>query len=102
MMQAIPKSQITVGDMAEIEFLQRDSTWKSYIGRVVNSADNELQLMVADDSGNGWTSLYLFEGQYRNPRLLEKGPWHNLICGNIKPIAIKTGDILYDPIDFIE
>ena len=102
MMQKIPNSQFTVGDMIEVEFLQRDRSWKREIGRVVNNITNDLGIQIGNPEDGGWQILPLIEGQYQNARLLEKGPWHNMICGNIKPLSIKGNEVLYDPIDFAE
>lgn len=80
-MQEIPNSSFTVGDRIEVEFLQNDHSWKKEIGRVVNSITNNLGLQIGNPEDGGWQIFPLIEGKYQNAQLLEKGPWHNLICG---------------------
>lgn len=80
-MQVIPNSSFTIGDRIEVEFLQIDHSWKKEIGRVVNNITNDLGIQIGNPEDGGWQILPLIEGKYQNAQLLEKGPWHNLICG---------------------
>ena len=82
-MQEIPNSSFTVGDLIEVEIKNSsDGSWSLKKGRVVNDLNNSMMLGVLENVDVGsYTSFYLTGLEMRNIKILEKGPWHNIICG---------------------
>lgn len=89
MMQEIPNSSFTVGDLIEVEIKDVDGNWNLVRGRITNSVDNAMSITIleVDENGNlnfnagGFTSFHLNDLEMRNSKILERGPWHNIICG---------------------
>lgn len=90
--QVAPGSSFIIGDLIEAEFKTKDDEWKLMKGRITNSWDNQMMFSQieegVDDEGKSWVdshiSYYLWGDnkiEIRNSKVLEKGPWHNLICG---------------------
>ena len=81
-MQEIPNSSFTVGDLIEVEIKNPVGGWILKKGRVINDLNNSMMLGVLENVDVGsYTSFYLKGLEMRNVKVLEKGPWHNLICG---------------------
>lgn len=81
-MQEIPNSSFTVGDLIEVEIKNPVGGWILKKGRVINDLNNSMMLGVLENVDVGsYTSFYLTGLEMRNVKVLEKGPWHNLICG---------------------
>ena len=88
-MQVIPNSSFTVGDLIEVEIKNADGNWDLVRGRITNSVDNAMSITIieVDENGNlnfgagGFTSFHLKDLEMRNSKVLERGPWHKLICG---------------------
>lgn len=89
MMQEIPNSSFTIGDLIEVEIKDADGNWNLMRGRITNDVNNAMLITIleVDENGNlnfdagGFTSFHLKDLEMRNSKVLEKGPWHNLICG---------------------
>ena len=90
--QVVPGSSFTIGDLVEAEFKTNDGSWELIKGRITNSWDNQMMFSQiiegVDDEGKHWidshVSYYLGGDnkiEIRNSKVLEKGPWHKLICG---------------------
>jgi hypothetical protein len=90
--QVVPNSSFTIGDLVEAEFKTNDGGWERIKGRITNSWDNQMMFSQiiegVDDEGKPWVdshvSYYLWGDkkiEIRNTKVLEKGPWHKLICG---------------------
>ncbi len=86
-MQIVPNQEFTIGDKIEIEILQLDRTWKTEVGRVCNDLENKLMLSIGDIDNGCWTNNYISNEYMRNPKLIEKGPWHDLICNQPEMVA---------------
>lgn len=88
MMQEIPNSSFTVGDLIEVEIKDADGNWNLMRGRITNDVNNDMLITILEvDEGNlnfdagGFTSFHLNDLEMRNSKILERGPWHKLICG---------------------
>ena len=89
MMQEIPNSSFTVGDLIEVEIKDADGNWNLTRGRITNDVNNDMIITIleVDENGNlnfnagGFTSFHLNDLEMRNSKILERGPWHNIICG---------------------
>lgn len=90
--QVVPNSSFTIGDLVEAELKTKDGGWELMKGRITNSWNNQMMFSVieedTDDNGNSridsHISYYLWgdnKVETRNSKVLEKGPWHKLICG---------------------
>ena len=87
--QVIPNSSFTIGDLIEVEIKNADGNWDLARGRITNSVDNAMSITIieVDENGNlnfdagGFTSFHLKDLEMRNSKVLERGPWHKLICG---------------------
>lgn len=88
-MLVVPGSSFTIGDLIEVEIKDADGNWNLTRGRITNDVNNAMLITIleVDESGNlnfdagGFTSFHLKDLEMRNSKVLEKGPWHNLICG---------------------
>lgn len=81
-MQVIPNSSFTIGDLIEVEIKNLIGGWILKKGRIINDINNSMMLGVLENTDVGsYTSFYLNGLEMRNVKVLEKGPWHNLICG---------------------
>ena len=88
-MQEIPNSSFTVGDLIEVEIKDADGNWNLMRGRITNDVNNAMLITIleVDENGNlnfdagGFTSFHLNDLEMRNSKILERGPWHNIICG---------------------
>ena len=89
MIQEIPNSSFTIGDLIKAEIKNTDGNWDLVRGRVTNDVNNAMLITIleVDENGNlnfdagGFTSFHLKDLEMRNVKVLEKGPWYNLICG---------------------
>ena len=89
MMQEIPNSSFTIGDLIEVEIKNADNNWDFVRGRITNDVNNAMLITIleVDENGNlnfnagGFTSFHLNDLEMRNSKILERGPWHNIICG---------------------
>lgn len=87
--QVVPGSSFTIGDLIEVEIKNADGDWDLVRGRITNSVDNAMSITIieVDENGNlnfdagGFTSFHLKDLEMRNSKVLERGPWHKLICG---------------------
>lgn len=88
-MLVVPGSSFTVGDLIEVEIKDADGNWNLTRGRITNDVNNAMLITIleVDENGNlnfdagGFTSFHLKDLEMRNSKVLEKGPWHKLICG---------------------
>ena len=81
-MQVIPNSSFTIGDLIEVEIKNPIGGLILKKGRVINDINNSMMLGVLENTDVGsYTSFYIKGLEMRNVKVLEKGPWHNLICG---------------------
>lgn len=88
-MLVVPSSSFTIGDLIEVEIKDADGNWNLTRGRVTNDVNNAMLITIleVDENGNlnfdagGFTSFHLKDLEMRNSKVLEKGPWHNFICG---------------------
>lgn len=88
-MLVVPGSSFTIGDLIEVEIKDADGNWNLTRGRITNDVNNAMLITIleVDENGNlnfdagGFTSFHLKDLEMRNSKVLEKGPWHNLICG---------------------
>ena len=87
--QVIPNSSFTIGDLIEVEIKNANGNWDLVRGRITNSVDSAMSITIieVDENGNlnfdagGFTSFHLKDLEMRNSKVLERGPWHKLICG---------------------
>lgn len=88
-MLVVPGSSFTIGDLIEVEIKDADGNWNLTRGRITNDVNNAMLITIleVDENGNsnfdagGFTSFHLKDLEMRNSKVLEKGPWHKLICG---------------------
>lgn len=88
-MLVVPGLSFTIGDLIEVEIKDADGNWNLTRGRITNDVNNAMLITIleVDENGNlnfdagGFTSFHLKDLEMRNSKVLEKGPWHNLICG---------------------
>lgn len=81
-MQVIPNSSFTIGDLIEVEIKNPIGGWILKKGRVINDINNSMMLGVLENTDvSSYTSFYIKGLEMRNVKVLEKGPWHNLIYG---------------------
>lgn len=88
-MLVVPGLLFTIGDLIEVEIKDADGNWNLTRGRITNDVNNAMLITIleVDENGNlnfdagGFTSFHLKDLEMRNSKVLEKGPWHNLICG---------------------
>lgn len=93
-MQAVPHSAFTIGDIIEVEVEGTAGNWITKKGRITNDWENHWLFSVIEESedelGNpiksSNISYYMDDKKsfnYRNPKIIEQGPWHYLLCGDM-------------------
>lgn len=93
-MQVVPHSAFTIGDLIEAEIQNKDGTWEVRKGRITNDWQNNWQFALieenVDDEGKPWQACHCLFNlddeksiKYRNPKVIEQGPWHRLLCGDL-------------------
>lgn len=92
-MHVVPHSAFTIGDLIEIEIKDRNGNWVTRKGRVTNNWKNEWLFALieegVDDYGEPWQDchqLYRLDDEKferRNVKIIEQGPWHYLLCGDM-------------------